>query len=190
LIKTPAFAGVFIYCIRVCCIRAWTIHPSFLMLSLAVSALVKPSRLLRLGLAAYALANALAAAALTQEALVHQAGWLALACLAGALAAGAAAGKAEMTRVIDISGPGEIRLTVQQSIGAAAPPAVLVSLLPGSTIWPRCLLLLLRPPDGGRATVLVILPDSLAPGDFRKLSVAIRAIARRDNKFFMKHKIL
>ncbi|MDO8438707.1 MAG: hypothetical protein Q7S67_00510, partial [Telluria sp.] len=73
---------------------------------------------------------------------------------------------------------------------ASAPQAVPVSLLPGSTVWTQCLLLLLRPRDGGALTVLAIVPDSLPAGCFRKLSVAIRTIARRDNKFYGKHKIL
>ena len=158
-------------------------------MSVALSAVLKPSRVLRLVLAAYAFVNAGAAAALVHGGAVHQAGLLACACLLAALVVGYAACKPEMTRVIDISGLGEIRLTVQQSIGAAPPQAVPVSLLPGSTVWPQCLLLLLRPRDGGALTVLAIVPDSLPAGCFRKVSVAIRTIARRDNKFYGKHKI-
>ncbi|MES2322820.1 MAG: flagellar hook-length control protein [Pseudomonadota bacterium] len=159
-------------------------------MSIAVRAVIKSSRLLRLLLAAYALANAGAAAALLAGAGVHQPGPLALACLLAALVAGHAACKPEKARVIDVSGLGEIRVTVQQSIGTAPPQAVQCSLLPGSTLWPQCLLLLLRPCEGGAVRALLLVPDSLPAGCFRKLSVAIRAIARRDNKFFRKHKIL
>ncbi len=65
----------------------------------------------------------------------------------------------------------------------------LVLLLPGSTVWPNLLLLLLRDAENAAVTVLPILPDSVAPEQFRKIAVAIRAIAGRDNKFSEKHRI-
>ena len=112
------------------------------------------------------------------------------ACLLAAAAARCAMGTGAMTRGIDISGLGEIRLTVQQSMGSAQARTIRVQLMPGSTLWPRCLLLLLRPEQGGPVRVLPVLPDSIAPDQFRALAVALRAIAGRDNKFVRKNKIL
>ncbi|UGQ44593.1 protein YgfX [Massilia endophytica] len=71
---------------------------------------------------------------------------------------------------IDISGVGRIRLTVYQQQGVA------VRLLPGSTFWPWLMLLRL---EGGRIRWLLVLPDSVAPDGFRRLALALRAIAAR-----------
>ena len=159
-------------------------------MSIAVSAVIKPSRLLRVALAAYAAAGAGAAMALAfgLGGHFHVPLVLAGACAAVALVAGRAAVAAATTRGIDISGLGEIRLTVQHSIGSQQ--GALVRLLPGSTVWPQLLLLLLKDADSGAVSALAILPDSVAPGQFRKIAVSINAIARRDNKFFRKNKIL
>ncbi len=159
-------------------------------MSIAVSAVIKPSRLLRVALSLYAGASAGAALALVLGPAdrFHHPWPLAFACLAVALLAARTAGGAGTTRQIDISGLGEIRLTVQHGIDAGARAAL--SLLPGSTVWPGLLLLCLRDPASGAVTVLLILPDSVAHGQFRKIAVSINAIARRDNKFFRKNKIL
>jgi toxin CptA len=159
-------------------------------MSIAVSAVVQPSRLLRRALFAYAMASAGATVALLfgGAGRFHFPWLLAAACLLAALCAWRAAARSATTRRIDISGLGEIRLTVQQSMGAAA-PRELVQLLPGSTVWPHGLLLLLRDADNGALTVLPILPDSVSHEQFRKIAVSVRAIARRDNKFAEKHKI-
>jgi toxin CptA len=158
-------------------------------MSLAVSAVVVSSRLLRGALAAYALASAAMAAALALGGARFQfSWWLAAACVLSAAVAGRAAVRGLTTHQIDISGLGEIRLTVPQSMGAAG-PRVLMTLLPGSTLWPGLLLLRLRDGGSGAVTVLPVLPDSVAPAQFRMLGVALRAIARRDNKFSEKNKI-
>ncbi|MBC7683883.1 MAG: flagellar hook-length control protein [Bdellovibrionales bacterium] len=115
---------------------------------------------------------------------------LAGACAAVAVVAGRAAMDVETTRGIDISGLGQIRLTVQHSMGTRQGARDLVRLLPGSTVWPHLLLLLLKDADSGALTMLTILPDSVAPEQFRKIAVSISTIARRDNKFFRKNKIL
>jgi hypothetical protein len=161
-------------------------------MSIAVSAVIKPSRGLRVALAIYALAGAGAAMALAgvQAERFHFPYLIAALCMLGAVVAWRAARAVETTRGIDISGLGEIRLTVQHSMGAAAPEYEPAQLLPGSTVWPSLLLLLLRDGDNGVVTVMPILPDSVSPEQFRKLGVSIRTIARRDNKFFGKHKIL
>ena len=159
-------------------------------MSLAVSAVVKPSRLLRGALSVYAMASVGVAVALAWGGPdgFYLPWLLAAACLLSALVAWRAAALARTTRRIDISGLGEIRLTVQQSMGDAA-PRTLVQLMPGSTIWPGLLLLLLKDDGSGGVTVLTILPDSVPREQFRKIGVSIRAIARRDNKFSEKNKI-
>ncbi len=159
------------------------------MMSIAVTAVVMPSRLLRLALCAYAAACCGAATALLRSPeTCHRSGWLAALCvLAAALAMGAAA-LAATARRIDISGLGQLRVTVQQSMGETA-PRELMQLMPGSTVWPDLLLLLLRDAGNGRNSVLIILPDSLPPDQFRKLGVSLRAIARRDKECAGKHKI-
>jgi len=149
-------------------------------MSITVSAVVKPSRLLRGMLCALAVASAAAAVLLAGGAAsVHVPWLLAAACLLAALAAWRAAARPGTARQIDISGVGEIRLTVQQSMGDAA-PGDLMQLLPGSTIWPHVLLLLLRDASNGVLTVLTILPDSVSAEQFRKIAVSVRAIARQD----------
>ena len=150
-------------------------------MSLAITALVKPSRLLRLLLASYALACLAAAWTLLASSSFHFGHAGAAACLLGAILAAQRAWRVKMTRRIDISGLGELRLTVQHGMGNAALPGELVALLPGSTLWPHCLLLLLRDADTGAGKALTILPDSMPADLFRNVSVALRAIARRDS---------
>jgi len=85
---------------------------------------------------------------------------------------------------IDISGSGQIRL---RQVSAAASCAEkswphlqenmdAVRLLNDSTIWPHLLLLRLQS-DSGKITVLPILPDSVSRDSFRALSVACRWVA-------------
>ncbi|HEX9174255.1 MAG TPA: protein YgfX [Telluria sp.] len=160
-------------------------------MSLAVSAVVNPSRLLRLALLLYACACLGAALALASGragnvVLPH---WVALCCLLAAGAALRAFSQAKNTRRIDISGPGQIRVTVQQNVGSTSADGVPVQLIPGSTVWPSAMVLLLRAEDGA-VTALTVLPDSVAPHQFRALAVAIRAIAGRNNSFFGANKIL
>ena len=153
-------------------------------MSIALSAVIRPSRLLRAALAAHGAASAAAAALLlAQPARVHAPALLALACTACALLAWRGAANAGNARQIDISGLGEIRLSVQQSLGAATAMSEALRLLPGSTVWPSLLILLLRDATGGAVAVVTILPDSVHAGQFRKIAVSIRSIARRDNKF-------
>ncbi len=161
-------------------------------MSIAVSAVITPSRALRLVLAAYALIHGAAGGFLLARAahglsLQHAAG---SACLLAALWLARAARWPATARRIDISGLGEVRLTVQQSLGQPLPATTLVQLLPGSTAWPQLLLLRLRPDGGGPDCVLAVWPDSVESAQFRALAVAVQAIARRNHKFSGKHKIL
>lgn len=143
-------------------------------MSIAVSAVIVPSRLLRCAQALFGAANLGAAATLGRTAPA-----LAAACLlaAAALLLALRAGAPKVRR-IDISGLGQLRLTVQQGIGAGAARVELAELLRGSTVWPGLMLLRLRRADG-RVGALALLPDSVESGQFRCLSVAIRNIAAR-----------
>jgi toxin CptA len=66
----------------------------------------------------------------------------------------------------------------QISLAAAGRKSTLVQLLPGSTLWPHCLVLRLRD-ERGKVHVLLILPDSVAVHEFRALLVACRWIEAR-----------
>lgn len=68
---------------------------------------------------------------------------------------------------IDISGVGEIRLTVYRKQCRAR-------WLDGCTVWPGAMLLHAELEDGRRLW-LALLPDSLARGDWRRLQAAVRA---------------
>jgi hypothetical protein len=61
------------------------------------------------------------------------------------------------------------------------PAARTVRLLEGSTFWPGLLALRLRDQDG-KTTSLLVLPDSVAPGAFRALSLSLRWIASQDSE--------
>lgn len=63
--------------------------------------------------------------------------------------------------------------------GSSGPTSegVAVTLLPGAAVWPGCILLRLRT-AAGKTVTLVVLPDSMSPGDFRALSVAVRSLAQ------------
>ncbi|MDL2355074.1 MAG: flagellar hook-length control protein [Pseudomonadota bacterium] len=150
-------------------------------MSIAVSAVIIPSRLLRFALACFAAANLGAALALAADLArpVRLPLTLAPACLVAAAALLLASVRRTPTaRRIDISGLGQLRLTVQQGIGADAAPATVARLLAGSTVWPGLMLLRLRC-DNGAVVALALLPDSVNPGQFRRLSVAIRDVASR-----------
>jgi len=133
-------------------------------MSIAVSVFVRPSRLLRLLQGGFCLSLALMAAALPL--------WQGAPLAAAALAALWAAVYPGKPAHIDISGVGRIRLTVYRKQGLD------VRLLPGSTFWPQLMLLRLRP-ESGRTRWLLVLPDSVAAPQFRRLALALRAIAAR-----------
>jgi toxin CptA len=89
---------------------------------------------------------------------------------------------------IDISGVGQIRLTVYRYTRhaersdcdvRASGNCRVVELMPGSTLWPGLLLLRLRAQDGGISVVPVFI-GSIGAAVFRPLAVACRAIAARD----------
>ena len=149
-------------------------------MSIAVSAVIVPSRLLRFTLAGFVAANLGAAVMLGSGVggpfrlpLVG-----ACACLLAAAVLGAALARRRKVRQIDISGLGQLRLTVQQGSGLEELRTDLAELQRGSTVWPGLMVLRLRREDGV-VGALALLPDSMEPGQFRRLSVAIRYIAAR-----------
>lgn len=160
-------------------------------MSLAVSAVIAPSRRLRCLLAAFC--ASLCAAALAVGLLLPErfafGGAVACAPLLAALSLArrlthstAILHSIATVRRIDISGVGQIRLTVQQELGEGGPaagipePGSAMTLLPGATVWPCCILLRLRAEDGA-TWPLVLLPDAVGAGQYRALAVAVRALA-------------
>jgi toxin CptA len=163
-------------------------------MSIAVTAVVKPSRLLRASLAAYAAVNLVVAGLVLAAAPgAYRAPWLVAACCLAA-AAGAMAGlvSAGNKRRIDISGVGEMRVTVQQKLAETVVHTVPSRLMPGSAVWPGLLMLLARA-DDRRMVVVAVFADSVSAEEFRALAVAMRAIGgqeTQDQVFFGPHKIL
>jgi hypothetical protein len=160
---------------------------------IAVSAIVGPSRIHRCLLAGAGLSLFAAAFAVGLITSVRfHAGPLQAAILAGAgaMLMHAGSGRAKMHR-IDISGTGEVVLTVQQVLRkpsvagspGAAESAATVALLPGSVVWPPLMLLRLRSENpGARVQVLAVWRDSVEPGAWRVLAVALLAIGRRQRE--------
>jgi toxin CptA len=133
-------------------------------MSIAVSVIVRPSPGLRLahaGLCACVMFSAVACPGVAAPLLCVLAGLLGWVC---GRPRGIACG-------LDISGVGQVRLTVYQQTGAV------VRLLDGSTLWPGLLLLRLRG-DDGRVRVLAVLPDSVARAERRALALACRAASQ------------
>jgi toxin CptA len=150
-------------------------------MSIAVSAIVGPSRIHRCLLAGAGLSLFVAAFAVGVSAFARfhfallQALFLAA---AGAALMHAGSGRAKTHR-FDISGTGVVVRTVQQGLRERS--AAAVTLLPGSVVWPPLMLLRLGVSGtGGRVQVLPVWRDSVAPGAWRSLAVAVLALGRRD----------
>ncbi|WP_156885539.1 protein YgfX [Massilia niastensis] len=144
-------------------------------MSIAVTAVVAPSRRLRWLLAVFCASLLAAALAVGLVLPMDFASRLAaLAPLLAGLVLGREAASRPTARRIDISGLGQLRLTVQQDV---RPPVVgmPVTLLAGSTVWSCCMLLRLRA-ESGAVWRLVLLPDSVSAGEYRALAVALRAV--------------
>jgi hypothetical protein len=168
--------------------RVHFFHSSHSPMPIAVSVIVRPSRVHRrllLG-AGLSLVAAALAVGVFASARFHAASFQAAAlAAAAAVLMHAGSGRAKTHRV-DISGTGELVLTVQQelrersvprSAGAAEGPAG-VALLPGSVVWPPLMLLRLQAPgaagQGFRVHVLPVWRDSVEPQAWRALAVAVR----------------
>jgi hypothetical protein len=160
-------------------------------MSIAMSAVVRPSRHLRSLVLAYGFAN-LAAGFAVGLLLPERFGLGPLASLCF-LAVGSvllsSSVRATKLRQIDISGLGQLRLTVQQDMARNDADGEPVALLAGSTIWPQLMLLRLGS-EGGAVTVVPVLRDSVGPAVFRPLAVALGAVGGRDQPVFGTHKIL
>jgi hypothetical protein len=160
-------------------------------MSIAVSAVVGPSHRLRSLVRAYGFANLAAAFAvglLLPERFVL--GRLSCLCfVATGVVLLSSAVRTTKMRQIDISGLGQLRLTVQQDMAWNDADGVTVVLLAGSTVWPQLMLLRLGS-EGGAVTVLPVLRDSVGPTAFRPLAVALVAIGGRSQPIFGTHKIL
>lgn len=148
-------------------------------MSIAVSAIVRPSRVHRCLLigAGLSLFAAALAVGLSAPARFH-AGTLQALLLAasGAVLMHAGSGRAKTHR-IDISGTGEVVLTVQQGLRKPAASQFCVALLPGSVVWPLLMLLRFRD-EASCVHVLPVWRDSVGPDAWRALSVAVPAIGR------------
>lgn len=145
-------------------------------MSIAVSAVVRPSNVVRL-------ARVLVCAGVMLSALACPVRAGAFACVAAGIVSLPWRGGNPKPRRIDISPVGQIRLTVYQQTGRGAPappasaPAPLV-LLAGSTLWPDGLFLRLGRAGEPVREVLVV-PGCVAPAAFRPLALACRAVAAR-----------
>lgn len=139
-------------------------------MSIAVSAVIRPSASLRLPAALFCAATA-ASAVLCEGVL-----WP-LACMAAGVGALAFLPARTKARRLDISAVGQIRLAVYQQGGdggAEQADSVTFTLLAGSTLWPGLLLLRLAQPGAAIHTL------AFWPGPaWRPLAVAARAIAAR-----------
>jgi hypothetical protein len=147
-------------------------------MSIAVSALVRPSLIQRFvwsgcGLALCASALAVGPAASGQFRLAS----LVALALAGAGSAvlGAAAVRPKTHR-IDISGTGDLHVTVQQNVDRREGGNAV--LLPGTVVWPMLMVLRHAAPGTG-SRVLCVWRDSVDAAAWRALAVALAVIGRR-----------
>ena len=147
-----------------------------------MTVVIAPSRCLRLVLAGFGaslLAASLAVGLLAPAQFTAGPVVAAALLFSGVCVAHAAALKPTAHR-IDISGPGQLRLTVQQDVGMEASGGMPVTLLPGSTLWPRLMVLRLGDANdtaGMACRYVVVLPDSVAPDAFRALAVVLGGLA-------------
>lgn len=164
-------------------------------MSIAMTVVVAPSRRLRCLLAGFGACLCAAALAVGCLASARFAGGplVAAALLLAGLCMAHAAWRVAAVNRIDISGLGQLRLAVQQDVGTEAGGGVPVRLLPGSTLWPRLMLLRLGG-AGGKAGIacrtVVVLPDSVELGAFRALAVALGGTAGGNAGSSVEHKIL
>ena len=105
-------------------------------MSIAVSAVVKPSRMLRWALATYAAGNLAVSAALLAAApgAFRAPTAIAALCLVAAAAAMAGFASAGKKRRIDISGVGDMRVTVQQKLTGTGMHTMPCRLMAGAAV--------------------------------------------------------
>lgn len=150
-------------------------------MSITLSVPLVPSRLLRALMGAYG-GMCLALGAAVAANLAGPMRWplaTATLCLGAGVVVLLAACMRPTARTLDVLGPGALVLTVQQ--GTGPPSRLQVSLLAESTLWPQLLVLRLQAVHA-RVTVLLLFADSVPPGAFRRLAMALRAVAARSTE--------
>jgi hypothetical protein len=161
-------------------------------MSIAVSVMVKPSRLLLMTVGAMCL---LVAAIGVIIASGHVGGLHAIARPSISICSFFLAvfgfyhtARNQLTLHIDISGTGQIRVargggstsSCREQNWPHVTNGEVVRMMKDSTIWPKLLLLRLQAEDG-KITVVPVLPDCVSRDSFRALSVACRWIAAHNN---------
>lgn len=163
-------------------------------MSIAVSVVVKPSRLLLAAVGSMCFGIAIAAGMIGFAKVGELSLYPRLAIAGGCLFAGFSGFywtvQARKTFHIDISGVGQIRLAEYSALAGVyrqdnwlnqESGGEVVRLMPDSTIWPYLLLLRLQD-ERNRIKVLPILRDCIAADGFRALSVACRWIATQNHR--------
>lgn len=158
-------------------------------MSIAVSADIKPSRLLLIvaamtGISVTLIGVFFAFALIGQLSLVFRLAFATI-CLAAAALAFWGVLRNRKAVWLHISGTGQIRLvehhiTMHAKASSKVMTGGLAQLMAGSTVWPRLLLLRLRL-ENGRVRTIPILPDSVSKETFRALQVACRWVASHNN---------
>ena len=164
-------------------------------MTIAVTATIAASPTLRAALAAFGLLHATLALSIAFDAIgtFHLPALLIAAHTAAAAMCWVCAVQRPTPRLVDVSGLGRITVTVQHELRrrtvagiamqlAPAASPVPVRLLPGSTFLPGLLVLELADGQGARQ-LLLVLPDAVPGGGFRRLSAALRCVAARHEQF-------
>ena len=154
------------------------------IMSIAVSTMVKPSRLLLAMVGAMCTGIVLAGVLPGLGAVSDLAFWSRVAVTGACIGLASTVFISELRRRrtwrIDISADGQIRLTRVPLAADSQWTDELVRLMPDSTLWPRLLMLRLQSEDG-RSSVVSVLPDSVSKDEFRALAVACRWVAAHNN---------
>jgi toxin CptA len=155
-------------------------------MTIALSAVIKPSRLLLILVAVectlIGVVGGLIAFGNVGNLLLPQRASLATLCILAAAYGLFCYYRGRRTIQIDISGAGDIKVAEIASIATtnisqiSTPMLMPAQLLQGTTIWSHLLLLRLRLASGSVRTI-AILPDCVSKDTFRVLSVASRWIA-------------
>jgi len=160
-------------------------------MSIAISAIIKPSRILDALIGSLA-CSVLATGAVISAGMVGELSLVSRSLIGACSVFIALSVFYQRTRNrsefhVHISGLGQIRIAKlrDQSDGmmnnSPLPPVgAQVRLLPASTIWPWLLLLRLQP-EGQPMIVIPIMPDCVSDDTFRALSVACRWLAAHDH---------
>jgi toxin CptA len=165
-------------------------------MSIAISAVVKPSRSLLVIVSGMSVGIIVAAGMIASgtvgELSLYSRLVVVVLCVLAAIVGFFQTYRKRKTFHIDISGIGQIRLSEYNGIvtfpafdgqreSESCVEGELVKLMADSTIWPHFLLLRLQG-EGGRITAIPILADCMAEDSFRAISVACRWIAAQNTR--------